>query len=279
MKKLIFLFAIIFSSTLFAQTANLKTLRNAGKYQTENTENFPNFTYQSPDNENLKNIRETFNLDSITGNGDEMSKILNLMHWVHNSVRHNGNNSANCELDAIDLYNYYKTTGKGINCRNLATMLNECYLAMGIPSRFITCLPKDSTDRDCHVINSVYSKTLNKWIWIDPTFNAYIKDESGNFLGIEEVRERLIDGRPVVLNQDANWNNKNKQTKENYLDKYMAKNLYWLQCTVNSKFNVESRNRKTEEIYVSLVPSDFKPFRHALDVVTTDPNYFWQAPN
>jgi len=257
----------------------LEILRKAGKYQKENTENFPKFTYQSSDNWNLKNVRETFNLDSIAGNSDEMSKILNLLHWVHNNVRHDGTNFGNCEYDAIDLYNYNKATGKGINCRNLATLLNECYLAIGIPSRFVVCLPQDSTDQDCHVINSVYSKTLKKWIWIDPTNNAYVKDENGNFLGIGEVRERLIDGRPVVLNEDANWNNEQKQTKEDYLDRYMAKNLYWLQCPINSKFNTESHYRNNGEIYISLIPTDFKPFGHNLDVVITDPDYFWQAPN
>jgi hypothetical protein len=258
----------------------LGILKKSGKYQPENTENYPKFTYQDSDNGNLKNVRETFKLDSIAGNGDDISKILNLMHWVHNSVRHDGNNFANCEFDAIDLFNYNKATGKGINCRHLATLLNECYLSMGIQSRFITCMPKDSTDHDCHVINSVYSESLKKWIWIDPTFNAYVKDENGNFLGIEEVRARIIDGKPLVLNEDANWNNEQKQTKESYLESYMTKNLYWLKCPVNSKFNTESRYRGTSETYISLVPTGFKPFgRVSTGAITSDPDYFWQAPN
>lgn len=257
----------------------LDVLKKAGNYQVEKTDNLPKFSYLNMDDNNLKNVRETFKLDSIAGNGNEISKILNLLHWVHNSIRHDGNNYANCELDAIDLFNYYKATGKGVNCRHLAMVLNECYLSMGIKSRFITCLPKDSTDTDCHVINSVYSETLKKWIWIDPTFNAYVKDENGNFLGIEEVRDRLIDGRPLVLNEDANWNNEKKQTKENYLYNYMAKNLYWLNCSANSKFNTESRYRYSGETYVSLVPSDFKPFEYISGVVTTDTSYFWQTPN
>ena len=261
----------------------ISILKKAGKYQTENTDSFPKFTYQSSDNYNLKNVRTTFNLDSIAGSGDEISKILNLLHWAHNTIRHDGSNIVNCEYDAIDLYNYNKATGKGINCRNLATFLNECYLSMGIPSRFITCLPQDSTDQDCHVINNVYCETLKKWIWIDPTFNAFVKDENGNFLGIAEVRERLIDGRPLVLNDDANWNNQSKQTKEDYLENYMAKNLYWLQCPADSKFNVESRYRDSQETYISLVPTGFSIFgksyrKLASNIVTTDSNYFWQKP-
>ena len=97
---------------------------------------------------------------------------------------------------------------------------------MGIKSRYVTCMPKDPNDNDCHVINSVYSQQLNKWIWIDLSFNAYVKDEKGNFLGIAEIRERLINNKPLVLNEDANHNNETKQTKEEYLENYMAKNLY-----------------------------------------------------
>jgi hypothetical protein len=225
----------------------------------------------------LKSVREKFNPDSIAGKGDEISKILNLMHWVHNNIRHDGSNYALCEFNAIDLYNYHKATNKGINCRHLAIMLNEIYLSASIKSRFITCLPKNDKDQDCHVINIVYSETFKKWIWIDPTFNAYVKDEKGIFLSIEEVRERLINNRPLVLNEDANWNNEEKQTKENYLENYMAKNLYWLQCPLNSKFNAESRYRRNIGKYISLVPEDFKPASSNIyNVVTCNSDYFWE---
>jgi len=262
--------------------SKLKILQEAGKYQTEKTDNFPKFTYQSMDNGNLKNVRTTLKLDSIAGNGDEISKILNLLYWVHNTIRHDGSNNGNCEFDAIDWYNYYKATRKGINCRSLASFLNECYLSMDIPSRFMVCLPKDSTDTDCHVINSVYSKTLKKWIWIDPTFNAYVKDENGNLLGIEEVRERLIDSKPLVLNEDANWNNEQKETPDVYWE-YMSKNLYWLQCATDSKFNTESPYRDTNATYVSLVPTGFAAWGKSYSyfpksLETTDSNYFWQKP-
>ena len=96
-------------------------------------------------------------------------------------------------------------------------------------------MPKDPDDPDCHVINTVWSSELQKWIWVDPTFNAYVTDEDGVMLGIAEVRERLIDGRPLVLNKDANWNNESKQTKEHYLENYMAKNLYYFECVVDNK--------------------------------------------
>ena len=82
---------------------------------------------------------EKIGLDSVAGQGDELSKIINLLHFVHDEMPHNGNHRAFAEMDAIDLYNYVKTTGEGVNCRQLAISLCEVYLSMGIPARYVTC--------------------------------------------------------------------------------------------------------------------------------------------
>jgi len=254
----------------------LDILRQAGKYQNADTTGLPRFTYEAVTSENLKNVRQFFKLDTIAGQGDEISIIINLMTWVHSNIRHDGKNYALCEFTAIDIYNYHKSTGKGVNCRHLAITLNELYLAMGFKSRYVTCLPKDEKDSDCHVINSVYSTTLKKWLWMDPSFNAYVKDENGNLLCIEEVRDRLIDGRPLALNEDANYNNEKETTKEWYLDNYMAKNLYWFDRPVNSQFNVESRYRNTNQPFVSLLPLGTERTGSTSKVKTNDAAYFWE---
>jgi hypothetical protein len=201
------------------------------------------------------------------------------MYWIHDNVLHDGSNWALAEFCSIDLYHYHKATGKGINCRHLAIALNEMYLSMGLKSRYVTCLPENENDQDCHVINCVWVDSLQKWIWLDPTNAAYVKDENGIFLSINEVRERLIDGRPIVLNEDANWNNKEKQTKEWYLMNYMAKNLYWIQVPVNSMFNPESRYRNNVNQYVSLLPIGYtRSNMENMGTITHDPEYFWQKP-
>ena len=86
-----------------------------------------------------KTSRDYLKLDSVAGQGDELSKIINLLHFVHDEMPHNGNHRAFAEMDAIDLYNYVKTTGEGVNCRQLAISLCEVYLSMGIPARYVTC--------------------------------------------------------------------------------------------------------------------------------------------
>ena len=261
------------------QFDHLNVLKSSGSYCEEKVDSLPQFSYQSADDPRLQAVREMFKLDSVAGQGSEISKIINILNYIHNTIRHDGNNYALCEFDAIDFYNYHKATGRGINCRHLAIALNEMYLSMGIPSRYVTCMPKDPDDPDCHVINTVWSSELQKWIWIDPTFNAYVMDEQGLMLGIAEVRERLIEDRPLVLNEDANWNNESKQTKEHYLENYMAKNLYYFECVVESRFNPESRYRYAGSKYVRLLPLGFEKEDDEWVKNTHDEGYFWQAPS
>jgi hypothetical protein len=176
------------------------------------------------------------------------------MHWVHDLIPHDGQHPNPEVKNAMSLIPECKKDGRGLNCRGLAIVLNECYLAMGFPSRQVTCMPKDSIFDDCHVINMVFSKQLNKWIWMDPTNDAYVKDENGQFLSIDEVRERLIAGKPLILNADANWNHKEAVTKEYYLEYYMAKNLYRFSCPVESTYDYETRKKKKEVSYIELNP-------------------------
>jgi hypothetical protein len=280
----IYFFAVIlFSLIAYGQIKSipsyLEILQQAGGYEKSNTVELPTFYYETPENGRMKDVRSYFKLDSIAGNGDEISKILNIMYWIHDNIRHDGSNYALAEFSSIDLYHYHKATGKGIKCRHLAIALNEMYLSMGWKSRYVTCLPKDENDPDCHVINCVWVDSLQKWIWIDPTFAAYVKDENGTFLSISEVRERLIGGRPLVLNEDANWNNEVKLTKEDYLYNYMAKNLYWIQVPVYSMFNPESRYRNNVNQYVSLLPIGYtRSNMENMGTITHDPEYFWQKP-
>lgn len=238
------------------ETSRIDILKGAAKYNYADNRVIPKFTYQSNDNPNLQKIREDLKLDSVAGKGNELSQIFNLLHWVHNLVRHDGSSDNPTLKNAIELIKVCKAESRGVNCRMLATILNECYLSMGIKSRYITCMPKETEFNDCHVINMVYSKELEKWIWIDPTFDAYVMNEKGNLLGIQEVRERLINGQPLVLNADANWNRENLQTKEDYLENYMAKNLYRLQTPLISEYDSETWKSGKEMIYVELLPLD-----------------------
>lgn len=267
----------------------LDILKAASQYNRNDNRPVPRFVYQSKNDSNLMALKTGFKLDSIAGEGNEVSKILNLLHWVHNLIPHDGNHGNPVVKNAMSMIAECKRDNRGLNCRGLSTVLNECYLALGIQSRFVTCMPKDSVFDDCHVINMVYAKELKKWLWIDPTNDAYVMNEKGELLSIEEVRERVITGKTVILNPEANWNRKSTVTKEEYLYKYMAKNLYRMQCPLVSEFDTETAGAGKKVAYIELLPLDafqqtprYVEYKNQTGVTvvykTNNPGLFWAVP-
>ncbi len=271
----------------------LYILQRAKTYNAKDNRPLPAFTYQPASDTNLVALRKGFNLDSIAGQGNDVSKVLNLLHWIHELIPHDGNHENPAVKNALSMIAVCRKDSRGLNCRGLATVLNECYLSMGFASRMVTCLPKDSLgkDPDCHVINIVYVPSLKKWIWTDPTHDAYVMNEKGTLLDIQEVRERLINNQPLLLNPTANWNHRSSTTKEYYLYNYMAKNLYILQCPVNSTYNYETPERGKSIRYIQLLPLDYFKQSPAIKESTSaksgttyqyyntnNPTSFWQIP-
>lgn len=255
----------------------LEILKESPAYASD-TITKPDFAYVLPSDAMLTETRNHFNLDSIAGDGDDISRIKNLLYWVHNNIRHDGGNGfPEGPRNLKNIYSSAKRNSCGYNCRALAISLTEALLAEGIPARYLTCESKKwDSDNDCHVICVAWSNSLNKWIWVDPTFAAYITDESGLLLHPGEVRYRLQHDLPVVLNSDANWNNQSIQTKENYLDDYMAKNLYILSANLLNQAEPEGKSNHLQGYVAALVPEESN-YTNA-HYITTDSNWFWQPP-
>ncbi|MFT3911382.1 MAG: transglutaminase domain-containing protein [Ferruginibacter sp.] len=281
------IFFFLFVSAAFAQVVEgvdyVAILRSAS-YDPKDNKIIPaEFTYESSNDTVLVTLRKKYKLDSIAGFGNEVSRILNLLHWVHNTVKHDGVTVRDVGIiNADEILKNAITNDIGVSCGELAITLNDCYLAMGVPSRKIYCFPKDSLhkDADSHVINIVYISSKKKWIWVDPTHDAYVMNEKGALLSIEEVRERLIKNKPLIVNPDANWNRRVSDTKENYLNKYMAKNLYRMYCPIASEYGTPDFNTNKSN-YVELVPADYyKQSRYKDDkrIITSNPKQFWALP-
>lgn len=281
---LILLAAVLLSIAALGQAPEdyLSILEKAARYDPNDHRPIPDFQYQTATDSPLVALRKGLGLDSIAGGGSDVNRIIRLLHWMHDLIPHDGNHANPAVRNAMSLVAVCKRDHRGLNCRGLAIALNECYLALGYRSRYVTCMPKDSlgTDPDCHVINTVFIPSLKKWIWIDPTNDAYVMNEKGELLGIEEVRERLIAHLPLVLNPDANWNHRSAVTKEDYLGYYMSKNLYRLICPVNSTYDLETPAPGKQVDYIQLLPLDYfrqKPDRTTYN--TNNPSLFWATPN
>jgi len=251
---------------------------------------FTPFIYVDEDWENLPQLREKYKLGSIAGSGDEVSKIINLMKWVHKTINYDGNSGEPVDRHANALIELSQNEKKGLNCWMLSTVLNEVYLAMGFRSRIVSCYPKGdpSITHEWHVIVEVFSTMLNKWLWMDPTLETYVKDNKGNLLSIAEVRERLINGLSVFAAPEINVNGEPVEDGgAGYLYDYMTKNLFRISIPLFSLPAYEMNPRKIR-IYVELLPEGYNPRnvkfheitgKYSSVIYTTDDKQFWAAPD
>jgi hypothetical protein len=251
----------------------LDVLKGGGAYDFHDHTASATFTYKSARDSALTSLRIRFRLDSIAGSGGETSKLLNILHWVHTAFPHDGTKDAPQANGVEDLMMKCITGENTLDCGSLARVMNACFLSLGFASRRIVCLPKDSIDLDCHSINTVYLQTLGKWVWVDPTFDAYVMDERDQLLSIAEVRERLVTDRPLKLNPDANWNHVNEVDRQYYLYNYMAKNLYALEYFYESDGIVGA---------ILLLPVEYQEViprtREYNPICTHNPDVFWARP-
>jgi hypothetical protein len=270
----------ILTDKLHKDTDYLSILRSTAGYK-ESERYAIRFEYRTDTNLDL--LRNRYALEEIAGNGDEQSRMINVMNWVHNRIAHNGARPIPHDRNALSLL---EDSVKELDCRGLATILNEAYLALGYSSRITLCLPKDISDGETHAVVSVYSNQYNRWVMMDPTSSAYVTDSSNELLGIREIREKMVAGEKLMLNPDANWNGKVPRTTEEYLYEYMAKNLYWFESPRVSTFGSETFKSGKDVDYIRLYPSGFKDeeerefaYQFGNVIITSSAEDFWQAPN
>lgn len=247
------------------EPAKLDVLKNAGDFRKDFSTYKPQFTYESMSSNPLKLLREKYNLDSIAGGGNEISQLLELMHWLHNKVSHDGNHGNPKVKNADAMMEACKDGSRGLNCRGLAMTLNEIYLSMGFKSTYLTCLPKDSLDTECHVVNMVYVNELSKWVYLDPTHDAYVMNAKGVLLDPFEIREHLIADKTLILNPNANWNHRQSSTLDYYIKTYMAKNLYRFSTPLMSRYDNETWKEGKKRAFVELVPSDYFQYKKEIN--------------
>ena len=231
----------------------LNTLSRHGEFADTEVPSEWKIEYASPDDDSLRYLRETYRLDSIAGDGSEQERVLNLLEWAHTVVRHDGNSYNPSSRTAVGIIKACEEENRGVNCRMMATILNEALLATGFRSRHLTCLPASKEDPDCHVVNMVYLDAEQRWILIDPTFGAYFRDDDGRILGPLDVRQQMIDKAHLELPETMDWNG-NPKPDWTYLT-YMTKNLFRFSCPLRSEYGYESLAESPVWIY--LLPAGY----------------------
>ncbi len=174
-------------------------------------------------------LKEKYKIDVIAGNGDNLSKALNIMRWVSNHIIHDGCSKAQSE-NALELleYAYNKKSGFGINCAMLSNVLARCLMSVNMHAREVKLIPYSPYDFDSHRVVQVYINELGKWIMLDPTYSSYVMNNQGNILNIAEIRLLLADQEEVVFNQEINYNGRKMESDSMFYKEYLAKNMFCL---------------------------------------------------
>lgn len=246
----------------------VELLRRAAPYAAD-TVQF-GFAYKQ-DTVRAREIRDYFRLDTLLrGDATTWENTLALAKFVARNIPHANQKIQPEKRNAIALWEYSRSVEPAFNCRLHSIMLHEMLLASGIANRFVTCLPADSLDNDCHVVNIVWLPERQKWAMVDSDMQAFITDPAGTPLSLEEMRRCYIAGEPMQIHPLLDEEN------DDYYAAYWAKNLYWFACWEQTGYDKEP---KSEGRMIVLLPPGFDGFQLDSSAVrTSDPTRFWAAP-
>ena len=230
------------------------------------------------DEDRAREIRDYFQLDTLCdATASTWENALAIARFVATNIPHNNQKVQPEKRNAIYLWEYTKTVEPAFNCRLHSIMLYELLQSVGMEAKYITCLPMDSNDTDCHVVNHVWLPEQEKWAMIDSDMGGtFATDDSGTPLSLPEIRERYIAGEPVYYHPGLSDEGSAKISEHHG---YMAKNTYWFSCWETLHYDQEPSSGKDVGRYVNLVPVGFEPFNVGFnEVITSDAAQFWAAP-
>ena len=251
----------------------VKLLREAGRYKADTAEVKINHI---PYAERAEEIREYFCLDTLyDACASTWEKTLAIGKFVASNIPHDNQKEYPEYVNAIGLWEYTKTVAPAFNCRLHSILTYELLTAAGIKARYITCLPYDRNDNDCHVVNEVWLPETGKWVMIDTDMRRYITDKKGNLLSLAEIREHFINDKKIVVYYDF----ENPSSRISYYYAYMAKNTYWFCRWGDLGFYQEDYKTfpesKLRSRYYALVPEGFETFS-GREITTNDSEQFWR---
>lgn len=144
--------------------------------------------------ENYERLKSEYKIAATAKDGTEFERALRLVAEYAPRLTHKSDYNNHISVNALDLLAYSLDDKKhGINCRAKAQILNEMCLALGIYARKVWIMPYSKYDNDCHVVNEIWDRSLNKWVMLDITNNEYWVDEAGTPLSVLEIRNKAAE--------------------------------------------------------------------------------------
>lgn len=223
----------------------------------------------------LAEVKSHFRLDTLfDGTETTYQKALKIQRFVSDTLPHGNPPVMPEQKNAIALFAFADSTRQHLNCRHHSILMRDMLLSVGIKARFITCLPHDQDDQDCHVVNEVFLPELNKWAIIDSDMDKVLTDMNGVPLSLWELREKLLSGEEYLINGEPNAGQ--------YYDTYMTKNSYWYSRHEMSCIDDETDGLLPGDRRIALIPEGYRVERGGTQWLyenstrTTDAEEFWK---
>jgi len=281
-------FVVLFSCVLLSSCSSFYQFVNISpssklkeiSYSKESPNNLYEFYYSDTlGNEYLRELKNEYNIELlVNGEKSDIDKIKSILDWTSKQWEHNGSNNPT-KQDALTILKEAQE-GKRFRCVEYGIVATAALNSVGIPARTLGLKTRDveKVMRGAgHVVSEVYSKELDKWIFIDPQFNIIPTLNGYPLNGVEFQKE--------IFNKNAELKLINKQgelTKEdsdNYI-KWVGKYLFYFdvlfdQKTLNSS-KIKTINGMTK---ITLVPVGYKEPRIFQRRYKIDYSYYTNSLN
>lgn len=148
-----------------------------------------------------------------------------LMEWVSNQWKHNGWHSAPDSLNSLGILKSANNEGQEYRCVEYGIVLNDVLNSFGYPARTIGLKHIDTDYGGAgmgHVATEVWSNNLNKWIFLDPQFGIYAKNDNTplNILEIYKIRSKGKFNEIDFI--EVSKNKPNNEYGEKFISKYLG---------------------------------------------------------
>ena len=290
-KHLILLFgcALLSSCSSFYQLLNISPSSKLKAISYSNDAPNPLYEFYYSDtlgNEYLRELKKQYNLGSLVNEEkNDIGKIKNILDWTSKQWKHNGSNTPT-KQDALTILKEAHE-GKQFRCVEYGIVTTAALNSIGITARTLGLKTRDVEkvmSGAGHVVTEVYSRDLDKWIFLDPQFNIIPTLNGSPLSGVEF--QNAIYNKNVNLKLINKQGELSKKDSERYI-KWVGKYLFYFdvlfdQKTLNAtKF--KSINGMTKLTLVPIGHKEPRIFqRHSkidYSYYTNSLNDFYRKPN
>ena len=208
-------------------------------------------------------LRTRYRLDRVAGNGDPLTRSLQLNEWLHRHVRH-FDTDEQLDNNSLSLLEYAYDNGReaGINCIMQATILVETCLAVGLAARMVALHPLSPYDMDQHYVAAVWTGPVSRWVMLDPSFGGFFTDPDGAILSPWQLRHRFAAEAEVSCGAEVEFGEDPTRAEAEYRE-YLAKSIFYLQSPRKSGFGSADSDGQR---WITCAPSGFD-VRHREEIL------------